>query len=220
MKIIVTGATGMVGAEVIRQAILDKDIEEITAIVRKPLSITHPKLKTVIHNNFLDYSELSDVFKANDACIWCLGISQSQVNKEEYVVITYDYMIAAANEMIKDNPGITLMFLSGEGADQTEKSRFVFGRIKGRTEKKLQELPFKKLYIARPAGIKPVHHNPNAPLAYKLFAPLFPIIEFFSPNSVIHSDMLAKAMIQIIKKGYDKVIFDNKELRIIGRDKY
>ena len=90
MKIIVTGATGLVGAEVLRQAILDETIEEITAIVRRPLSLQHPKIKTIIHQNFLDYSTLSDVIKKHDAFLWCLGISQSQVSKEEYQTITYD----------------------------------------------------------------------------------------------------------------------------------
>src|SRR5437762_3346998 len=100
MKIIVTGATGMVGSEVIRQAILDKDIEEITAIVRKPLDVTHPKLKTVIHQDFMDYLSLMEIFKKNDACLWCLGISQNLVSKEEYYKITYDYTIAAAKDML------------------------------------------------------------------------------------------------------------------------
>src|SRR5436190_24183802 len=106
MKIIVTGATGLVGAEVIRQAILDNGITEINAIARKPLELNHQKLKTIIHKDFLDYSSLTELFKSCDACLWCLGISQSQVSKEEYHTITYSYAVEAAKAMLNANPSI------------------------------------------------------------------------------------------------------------------
>ena len=110
MKIIVTGATGMAGAEVIRQAIADNDIHEIIALVRRPLAILHPKITTVIHQDFLNYDAVMDYFKDCDACIWCLGISQLQVSKEQYVVITYDYTIAAAKAMLAINPKYSFCF--------------------------------------------------------------------------------------------------------------
>ena len=215
MKIIVTGATGMVGAEVVRQAILDKDISEITCIVRKPMELNHPKIKTILHQNFLDYSGLEDVFKNNDACLWCLGISQTQVTKEQYVVITYDYTIAAANAMVKTNPNLTFMFLSGQGADNSEQSKTIFARIKGKTENALLKLPFKKLFNVRPAGIKPIHKNPNTALANKIMIPLFPIFEIITPSFVIASDVLAKVMLHITKNGYNKTTIENKELKEI-----
>ena len=143
MKIIVTGATGLVGAEVLRQAILDETIEEITAIVRRPLTLQHPKIKTIIHQNFLDYSTLSDVFKQHDAFLWCLGISQSQVSKEEYQTITYEYTIEAAKTVLNVNPEMTFLFLSGMGADSTEKSKTLFAQVKGKTENGLLKMSFK-----------------------------------------------------------------------------
>src|SRR5437870_2975160 len=100
MNIIITGATGMVGSEVVRQAIADQEIDEITLIVRRPVTFTSPKLKTVIHKDFLDYSGLADVFRNADCCIWCLGISQNQVTEAQYIVITHDYTIAAAKAML------------------------------------------------------------------------------------------------------------------------
>jgi putative NADH-flavin reductase len=102
-RIIVTGATGMVGSEVVRQAILDDEIEMVTAIVRKPLDIQHSKLKTIIHKDFNDYSNISDLFKQRDACIWCLGISQYQVSKNDFEMITYNYTVEAAKAMLNVN---------------------------------------------------------------------------------------------------------------------
>jgi uncharacterized protein YbjT (DUF2867 family) len=215
MKIIVTGATGLVGAEVIRQAIADESIREIIALSRKPLSLTHPKLKTINHPDFLDYTAVADVFRDADACLWCLGVSQSQVTKEQYHTITYDYTVRAANAMLVANPTVTFLFVSGEGADSTEKSKTLFARVKGKTENALQKLPFKKLIIARPGGIKPIHKNPNTSFFNKLMIPLFPVMEFIMPSMVISSVELAKALLHLVKAGSDKVIVDNKELKRI-----
>src|SRR4051812_12824417 len=104
MNIIVFGATGTVGAEVVREAILDAGINQITAVVRRPLEIADAKLKIVLHENYLDYSSLTEVFKDSNTSLWCLGISQSQVNEQEYIKITYDYALAAARAMLEANP--------------------------------------------------------------------------------------------------------------------
>lgn len=210
----------MVGAEVIRQAVADNSIEEVTAIIRKPLDIgvEHPKLKAIIHKNFLDYSGLEEVFKKNDVCLWCLGISQSQVNKEQYQVITYDYALAAAGAMLMANPQITFIFLSGMGADSTEKSRTTFAWVKGKTENALVKFAFKKFYIVRPGGIKPIHQNKNAPFAYKLMTPLFPLLELLMPSRVISSEELAKVMLYIAKNGTGNKITENKELKKIYKE--
>jgi uncharacterized protein YbjT (DUF2867 family) len=216
MKIIVTGATGLVGAEVIRQAMNDPRITEIIALTRKATSLSHPKLRTVIHSDFLDYSLLSDIFRNADACIWCLGISQSQVTKEQYHTITYDYTIKAANAMLYANPAINFIFVSGAGADSSEKSRTLFARVKGKTENALQKLPFKKLVIARPGGIKPIHKNPNTSLFNKLAIPLFPLMELIMPSMVISSVDLAKALLNLAEAGSEKVVLENPALKALA----
>ena len=214
MKILVTGATGLVGAEVVRQAILDDDILQVTCLVRRTGDLTHPKLKYIVHPNFLDYSGLSEVFNDHDACIWALGISQTQVNKEQYHQITYDYTIAAAKAMLQANPHITFLFVSGEGADSTEKSRALFARVKGKTENELQRMNFKKLILARPGAIRPTHKNKNAPLAYKVMLPLIPVLQLFAPSKVISSRDLALALIFLLKKnGREKQLLENPELK-------
>ena len=213
MKIIVTGATGMAGAEVMRQAIVDNDIQEIIALVRRPLAILHPKITTVIHHDFLNYDAVKDYFKDCDACIWCLGISQLQVSKEQYVVITYDYTIAAAKAMFAINPNIHFVFLSGNGADRTEKSKVLFARLKGKTENALLQTGLKNITLARPDAIWPKHKNKNAPLAYKLAFPFFPLIELFVPSKIIGSVQLAKALLYLAKHPGEKNVYENMELR-------
>ncbi len=216
MNILVTGATGLVGAEVIRQAIADKDITGITALARRPLAIDHPKLVTVPHKDFINYSGIGPVLSRQDACLWCLGISQSQVSKQEYEVITYNYTIAAAKAMVQANPAITFMFLSGAGADSQEKSKTLFARVKGRAENELQRLRIQKLYIARPGGIRPIHSNPRTAFVNKLMIPLFPLLELLTPAYIINSVQLARAMLHIVKHGSDKLIFENMDLKQIA----
>ena len=216
MTIIVTGATGMAGSEVIRQAILDESIDEIIALVRKPLKIIHPKITTVIHNDFLNYDSVVPHFKKANACIWCLGISQLQVSKAQYAVITYEYTIAAATAMFAVNPSIHFVFLSGNGADRTEKSKVLFARLKGRTENALFNSGLKNVTSARPDAIWPKHKNKKAPLAYKLAFPFFPLIERFTPSKIIGSEQLAKALLCIAKNPGEKDVYENMELRELG----
>ena len=123
MRILITGATGMVGSEVVRQAILQDDIEDILVLGRRPLPITHPKLRFVLHSDFQNYTGLGEEFKKCDACIWCLGVPQAWATAEEYHTITYSYTIAAAKALLTVNPDITFVFVSGGGADSKEKSR-------------------------------------------------------------------------------------------------
>ena len=212
MKIIVTGATGMAGSEVIRQAIADAEIDQVTAIVRRPMQLHDPKIREIIQEDFLDYSGLEEVFKSNDACIWCLGISQTQVSKEMYFTITYEYAIAAARAILQANPNINFVFLSGDGADNSEKSSTLFARVKGKTENELAKMPFKQLYIVRAGAIQPIHKNPRAPFIYKLLLPLFPLMKMLAPSKVITSVELARVMLFISKKGYNKRTIENKEL--------
>ncbi|HEY2726800.1 MAG TPA: NAD-dependent epimerase/dehydratase family protein [Parafilimonas sp.] len=217
MKLIITGATGMVGSEVLRQAIVDNEIESITIIARRATDISHPKLKTILHQNFLDYSNLTEVFKNNDAVIWCLGISQNIVSKEQYIKITYDYTVAFARNMLNANSNPAFLFLSGRGADNTENTKILFGKIKGRTENALKEMTLKKLYIARPAAILPVRKQKNLAFILKLQYALVKLFSYITPSFVINSDALAKALLYIVKNQPGQLLFNDVELKQIAK---
>lgn len=220
MKIIVTGATGTAGAEVVRQALLCDGIEQVTALSRKPLEIQHPKLKVVPHSDFNNYQSLEELFSVHDACIWCLGISQTQVSKEQYELITYSYTLAGAKAMIIANPKMNFVFLSGQGADTTEKSRTIFSRVKGKTENALARLRFKQLYMVRPGGIWPVHPNPNMAPVNKRMLPFFPLLNLLFPFTVIKADVLARAMVRLVLDGSDIKVLSNNQLKKIGKEPF
>lgn len=217
MKVLITGATGLIGAETVRQAIADTSIDEIILLVRSQPEITHSKITLVLHTNFTDYTGTEQYLKKADALIWCLGISQTQVSKQKYIEITYDYTVACAMFCLSVNPSIRFLFVSGDAADRTEKSSTLFSRIKGKTENALLQSGLKNIIIARPDAVNPRHKNKKAPFLYKLAYPFFPLVEKFAPSKIIWSDTLAKALLHLAKNGADKNTFENVELRYLGK---
>lgn len=217
MTIIITGSTGMVGSAVLSEALADKEITQVIALGRKAPEVKDPKLRVVLHTNFLDYSGLDEVFRQADAVVWCLGISQNQVSEEQYIQITYDYTVAAAKTMLAANPNIGFLFLSGDGASSEEKSRFLFGRVKGRTENALLKMPFKRFFITRPAGILPVHYHGKLTFALRMQYLLVRIFQFITPAFVIRSTDLARALLHIIKHSHTTTIADRHDLKQIAK---
>ncbi len=216
MKLIITGATGLIGAEVVRQGIADADIKEIILLVRRQPELVHPKITVALHQNFLDYSGLEKYFSNADSIIWCLGISQTQVSKKQYEIITYEYLNACVRFCTSINSSIRFVFVSGDGADRTEKSGTLFKRLKGKAENSLLQSDLKNSLIARPDAVNPRHKNKKAPFVYKLSYPFFPLIEKLAPHKIIWSDVLAKALLKIAKNGYEKNTIENVELRVLG----
>jgi uncharacterized protein YbjT (DUF2867 family) len=217
MKVIVTGATGTAGSEVLRQALADPEITDILVLSRRPLDITDAKLKTALLNDFLDYAAVASQLAGYDACLWCLGISQTEVSKQDYEKITHDYALAAAQAMRLCGEDFRFCFLSGRGADSAEKSSILFARVKGRTENALTRLGRPRAWHFRPGYIHPVTAPPRRRID-RWIAPLTPLFYRFLPAHIISTVELARAMLFVAKHGSSKPILENDDIRELSRN--
>ena len=211
MKIVLTGATGFVGSEVLAQSLADPSIDRVVVLVRRPLGATHPKVKEIILADFLDYSTVTESLKA-DACIWCLGVSQFEVSEEDYIKVTVDYVMAAARAMLAINPNIRFCFLSGRAADHDERSRTLYGRIKGRAERQLSQLS-PTVFHFRPAFLRPSHPGQKRPLVARLFVPIASVADRFTDSFSVDVATLARCLIGVARSGAVRQIFDNSAIR-------
>lgn len=216
MKLLITGATGLVGADLVKAALADPAIRELVLLVRKAPAIRDPKIRVVLLPDFLQYDSVADEFRNADALAWCLGTSQTQVGRQEYEKITVEYTRACAEACLRYRPDIRFVFVSGDGADRTEKSATLFRKLKGRAENILLGSGLSTVIIARPDAVRPRGRNPRAPLAYKLAYPFFPLIEWLAPAKIIWSDVLGKALLQLVKTGEAGSIVENRALRTLG----
>jgi uncharacterized protein YbjT (DUF2867 family) len=157
MKVILFGATGMVGQGVLRECLLDATVESVLAVGRSLTGQRHAKLREILHDNFLDFSGVESQLAGYDACFFCLGVSSVGMSEERYRHLTYDMTMAAATTLSKLNPGMVFTYVTGAGTDSTEQGRVMWARVKGKTENDLLKLPFKAAYMFRPAGIQPLH---------------------------------------------------------------
>ncbi|MER5453071.1 epimerase, partial [Streptomyces sp. NPDC002764] len=154
MRVIIFGASGMVGQGVLRACLLEPDITEVLAVVRTPLDIGHAKLRQLVHTDFTDYTTIQDELKNLDACFFCLGVTSLGRGEKEYTRITYDYTLAAARAVSVSGEDLTFSYVSGVGTDSTERGRSMWARVKGRTENELLAMPF-HAYMFRPGFIQP-----------------------------------------------------------------
>jgi len=157
VKVILFGATGMVGQGVLRECLLDPGIESMLAVGRNPLREQRPKLREILHNDFTDYTDIEPQLTGYDACFFCLGVSSVGMDEERYRHLTYDVTLAAAKTLSRLNPQMVFVYVTGRGTDSTEHGRLMWARVKGKTENDLLKLPFKAAYMFRPAGIQPLH---------------------------------------------------------------
>lgn len=216
MRIILTGATGFVGGEVLRQALADPEILQVTVLTRRSVGMKHPKLDEIVRQDFESYTDLD--LSGYAACIWCLGVSQTQVGASEYIRITHDYARAAAEAMYSDNPYLRFCFVSGRSADPTEKRRSLYAKIKGRTERSLGKLSG-PLYIFRPGYIRPTKcTGPRKDFA-RFLAPIGSFISLFDEDYSVDGDQLASCLLAVAKQGADKTLFTNLNIREMGSAK-
>ena len=211
MKILLFGATGSAGGSVLRVCVSSPAVEEVRAISRRPVSLDHEKLRVFLTGNFQDYSRVEDAFVGVDACLFCLGVSATQVSgEEEYRRITYGFAVAAARALKARSPGAAFHFISGQGTSLT--SRFMWARVKAETERELIKLIDAVCW--RPAAIDGTPSD-NAPRAYKVLRPLFRFLKPFR-SLYISGEDLGRAMLQATVEGTRGRIIENAEIRNIA----
>ena len=199
VRLVIVGATGMVGGYALRYALDHPSVGVVTVIGRKKLDISHPKLRQVLHRDFADCSALAQSLSGQDAALFCLGVYTGAVPDAEFRKITVDYTIEFARVLRTSSPDAAFSFLSGSGADQTERSRIAFARYKGEAEKALLAAGFPRLYIFRPAYIYPVEPRKEPNFSYRLLRAIYPLFRVLFPNQVVPADDLARAMTMCIK---------------------
>src|SRR6266513_4796637 len=216
MRLVILGASGMVGGYALRQMLDQTTIERVTAIGRSKLGVSHPKLDEVLHQDFSDCSALARVMSGQDACVFCLGTYTATVRDAELRTITVDYTIEFARVLRESSPDSTFSFLSGAGADQTGRSRMAFARYKGEAEKALLAAGFPRVYIFRPAYIYPVEPRREPNFSYRLLRAIYPLFRVLFPNQVIPADDLARAMVDVVVQKTAEPqsrIFENRDIR-------
>src|SRR5580658_4374911 len=195
-RLVIVGASGMVGGHALHCALDNSAVKSVTSIGRKELGISHPKLKKVLHQNFADCSALADVLSGQDAVLYCLGTYTGSVSDAELRAITTDYTIEFTRVFRSSSPNAAFSFLSGNGADQTGRSRLAFARYKGMAKKALLAAGFPRVYLFRPAYIYPVQPRKE-------------------PNQVIRSDDLAWAMVDVVleeTQEHQGLVFENRDI--------
>jgi uncharacterized protein YbjT (DUF2867 family) len=215
-RLLLVGATGMVGGYALRYALEHPAVKSATAIVRRKLDISHPKLNQVVHRDFADCSALAEALSGQDGAVFCLGAYTGAVSDAELRTITVDYSIEFARVLHASSPGTAFSFLSGSGADPTGRSRMPFARYKGEAEKALLAVGFSRLYLFRPAYIYPVEPRKEPNFSYRLLRAIYPAFQLLFPNQVIRADDLARAMVDVAVRGTEEregPVFENRDIR-------
>ena len=215
-RLVIVGATGMVGGYALRYALENPAVGSVTSIGRKKLGISHPKLTEVLHPDFADCSALAETLSGQDAAVFCLGTYTGAVSDAELRTITVDYTIEFARVLHGSSPGAAFSFLSGSGADPTGRSRIPFARYKGEAEKALLAAGFPRVYLFRPAYIYPVEPRKEPNFSYRLLRAIYPAFRVLFPNQVIRADDLARAMVDVAVRGTGErggPVFENRDIR-------
>jgi len=214
MKIIIFGATGMVGQGALRESLLAEDVEQVLTVVRKPTGVRHPKLREIILADFADLTPIEDALRGYDACFYCLGASSVGLDEAAYTRISYDYPVAAAHALAALNPALTFVYVSGAGTKPD--SRAMWARVKARTELEVIKT-FPNGYGFRPAFIQPLHGATSRTgwyrMIYAITAPLMPLLNRLAPKYVTSTDRLGRAMLRAARTGFATRIVENADLR-------
>jgi len=207
----------MVGEGVMHECLLDPQVEAVLVIGRKPCGTVHPKLKEIIHEDFFDISLIEDQLGSYNACYFCLGVSSVGMKEPEYYRLTYTLTLNVAQTLSKLNPDMTFCYISGVGTDSTEKGRFMWARVKGKTESDLMKLPFKQVCAFRPGYMHPTPGLKNTNKYYKYITWMYPFLRWVFPGAASTLAELGRAMINVTRFGYSKQIIEVKDIKKLAK---
>jgi uncharacterized protein YbjT (DUF2867 family) len=213
IRVIITGATGMVGEGVLHECLHSPEVDSVLVVTRKTTGTSHPKLKELLLPDFFDLSSIKTQLTGYDACFFCLGVSSLGISKEMYEKLTYRLTLGFAELLAAQNPGMVFCYVSGAGTDSTGKSRLHWARVKGKTENDLQQLPFRAVYCFRPGMMTPTKGLKNTLPAYKWLGWLTPIFRLVFPNSINTLAETGQAMIHAATRGYNKKLIEVPDIR-------
>lgn len=211
IKVIITGATGMVGEGVLLECLDHPDVEQVLVINRKPDGVSHPKLREIIHKDFFNLTPIESQLAGYNACFFCLGISSVGISQEAYKHTTYDLTLNVGQVLARLNPVMTFCYVTGAGTDSSEKGKIAWARVKGATENALIRL-FRNAYMFRPGFMKTVPGQKNAKSFYKFIAWMYPIGRAIYPAGFCTLHEVGKAMVNAVTKGYSKKVLEVKDI--------
>jgi|ERR1700674_3801858 len=206
----------MVGQGVLRECLLDPEVETVLTVGRSATAQQHEKLREIVHNDLSDLSAIEGTLSGYDACFFCLGVSAVGMTEEAYTRVTYDLTISVARTLAKLNPAMTFIYVSGSGTDSTERGRIMWARVKGKTENALLKMPFKAVYMFRPGYIQPLHGIRTKTkwygAVYAMVGPLYPIWKLLFPKYVTTTECVGRAMLNVAKRGAPKPVLENQDI--------
>jgi uncharacterized protein YbjT (DUF2867 family) len=218
MKVLIFGATGMVGQGVLMECLRDPAVEPVVTLGRTATGIHNGKLREIVHLNLLDYAGMETQLAEFDACFFCLGVASTGMKEADYERVTYGFTLAAAEALSRARPGMTFIFVSGSGTDSTERGRIMWARVKGRTENALPRLPL-KAYMFRPGFIQPLDgiqsKTPMYRTFYRVLGPVMPLLRRTFPNQILSTREIGQAMLSVARHGYGKRILETKDMRTL-----
>ena len=220
MRVILFGATGMVGQGVLRECMLDPRVGAVLSLVRTPTAHRQAKLREIVCQDLSDLSMIQDELTGYDAYFFCLGVSSLGMAEAAYRRITYDLTLSAARTLANRNPDMTFIYVSGTGTDSSERGRTMWARVKGETENALLRLPFKAAYMFRPGFIRPMHgvaaKTKWLRSVYTVIAPLYPVLRALVPQYVTTTECVGRAMIHVAGRGAPQRVLESRDINAAG----
>lgn len=216
LKVIITGATGLVGEGVLLECLANPNIKQVLMVNRRPATISHTKLKELIIPDFFDAEKYTARLTGYDACFYCAGISSQGMKEARYSYITYDTTMHFATLLAGINPNMVFNHISGSHTDGSEKGSIMWARVKGKTENALIKLPFKAVYNFRPGFMKPTEGQKNVKGYYKVISGMYPFLKLVFPKQVLTMSEVGRAMINAALKGYFKQILEIKDIKSLA----